>query len=92
MSLKPNKNHHAWLLNYYYSNDNHSQYGEEDCEILAGDKNLDYTKDLKLLRESLKAKLDKKFNNDFKIVIRNVSYLGKRRVTKEEVESYESTK
>lgn len=92
MILKLKSNHHAWLLNYYYSNDNHSQYGEGDCEILAKDKNLDYTKNLKQVRESLKVKLDKQFNDDFKIVIRNVSYLGKRRVTKEEVEIYESTK
>lgn len=92
MNSKLIKQQHTWLLNYYYSNDNHSQYGEGDCEILAGDKNLDYTKNLKQVRESLKARLDKQFNDDFKIVIRNVSYLGKRRVTKEEVESYESTK
>lgn len=83
---------HAWLLNYYYANKNSSQYGEGDCEILFIKKNLDYTQNLKQIRESLKIKLDKKYNDDFKIIIRNISYLGKRYVTKEEMDGYESAK
>lgn len=86
------KKKHAWLLNYYYTNKNNSRYGEGDCEILFIKKNLDYTQNLKQVRESLKIKLDKQYNDDFKIIIRNISYLGKRYVTKEEMDGYESAK